>query len=287
MGDRRQRADRRAGVAPRPRAVRVVDGRERRDRDRSKRGPQASPLAGRIEQARSSRSGPAKAAQTGAPFGRGTVPRPLRPRRAPTRNADHSPNPSSPPSRSSRSNHVGSVTWSRTGQRRARDLIARLERMGVADAERIVRAEVAEGQPALARLAIERAIARAADGRRTGERRSRSGLGGPARRGRRARGQLEARRWGGAPDRQGAGSADRRRARLRPPHARGPADPALARAAGGPAVRARPGTYRPLYAWSPLNQSDPEYVTSTIPKPTTSSSAAGRPAHDRWFRACR
>ena len=50
---------------------------------------------------------------------------------------------------------------------------------------------------------------------------------------------------------------------------------------------ARAGTYSPLYACSPLNQSDPEYVTSTIPNPTTSSSAAGRPAHERWFRACR
>ncbi len=45
--------------------------------------------------------------------------------------------------------------------------------------------------------------------------------------------------------------------------------------------------YSPLYAWRPVNQSEPEYVTSTIPKPTTSSSAAGRPAHRRWLRAWR
>ena len=45
--------------------------------------------------------------------------------------------------------------------------------------------------------------------------------------------------------------------------------------------------YRPLYACRPLNQSDPEYVTSTIPNPTTSRSAAGRPAHERWLRAWR
>ena len=50
------------------------------------------------------------------------------------------------------------------------------------------------------------------------------------------------------------------------------------------AVRTR---YRPLYACRPLNQSDPEYVTRTIPNPTTSSSAAGRPAHERWLRAWR
>jgi hypothetical protein len=54
--------------------------------------------------------------------------------------------------------------------------------------------------------------------------------------------------------------------------------------AGRPRVRLG---YSPLYACRPLNQSEPEYVTSTIPNPTTSSSAAGRPAHERWFRACR
>ena len=45
--------------------------------------------------------------------------------------------------------------------------------------------------------------------------------------------------------------------------------------------------YSPLYACSPENQRLPEYVTSTIPNPTTSRSAAGRPAHRRWFRAWR
>jgi hypothetical protein len=49
-------------------------------------------------------------------------------------------------------------------QRRARDLIARLARMGVDDPERVVRAEVADGQPALARLAIERALAKSLAG---------------------------------------------------------------------------------------------------------------------------
>jgi hypothetical protein len=45
-------------------------------------------------------------------------------------------------------------------QRRARDLIARLGKMGVDDPERIARSEIADGQPALARLAIERSIAK-------------------------------------------------------------------------------------------------------------------------------
>jgi hypothetical protein len=39
--------------------------------------------------------------------------------------------------------------------------MARLDRMGVADPERIVRAEIADGQPALAQLAVERALAKA------------------------------------------------------------------------------------------------------------------------------
>ena len=55
-----------------------------------------------------------------------------------------------------------------------------------------------------------------------------------------------------------------------------------ARNAAGP----RPD-YSPLYECSPLNQSEPEYVTITIPNATTSRSAAGRPAHDFWLRAWR
>ena len=45
--------------------------------------------------------------------------------------------------------------------RRALDLIARLERLGIADAQRIARTEITGGQPALARLAVERAIGKA------------------------------------------------------------------------------------------------------------------------------
>ena len=60
---------------------------------------------------------------------------------------------------------------------------------------------------------------------------------------------------------------------------------------GDPRSRRGPGVvrrrYSPLYECSPLNQSDPEYVTITIPNATTSSSAAGRPAHERWLRAWR
>jgi hypothetical protein len=100
-------------------------------------GPKASPLAERIEKARRSESAAPKASTTA------------------TEAASKPTKPAPPPE----------PTWFRDlapgEQRRARDLIARLERMGVDDAERIVRTEIADGQPALARLAIERALAKA------------------------------------------------------------------------------------------------------------------------------
>ena len=43
--------------------------------------------------------------------------------------------------------------------RRLRALVKRLEAAGVTDAEEVARAEIAEGQPALARLALERRLA--------------------------------------------------------------------------------------------------------------------------------
>jgi hypothetical protein len=46
-------------------------------------------------------------------------------------------------------------------RRRARELIEKLESLEVADAEDITRSEIARNQPAIARLAIERAAARA------------------------------------------------------------------------------------------------------------------------------
>lgn len=45
-----------------------------------------------------------------------------------------------------------------TERRRARDLIERLGALGIAEAERIARAEIALDQPALTRLAVERAL---------------------------------------------------------------------------------------------------------------------------------
>ena len=117
-------------------------------------GPKASPLAGRLEQARASEKAPkASGGQTAT----GAKAKEQQPGSAPK----PKPEPAKPePPLEPR--------WLRElepgDQRRARDLIKRLERMGVDDPEPVVRAEVAEGQPALARLAIERAVAKALDG---------------------------------------------------------------------------------------------------------------------------
>jgi pyruvate/2-oxoglutarate dehydrogenase complex dihydrolipoamide acyltransferase (E2) component len=107
-------------------------------------GPAASPLAGRIEQARQAdRATPKASTPPGAAS------------RKPATAKPEPKKPEPPPE----------PRWLRdlepSDRRRARDLVARLEKMGIADAGRIARAEVADGQPAVARLALERAIARA------------------------------------------------------------------------------------------------------------------------------
>jgi len=111
-------------------------------------GPKASPLAERIEKARQSEKTAPKSTSTSKPV-------------TPSRRTEAANEPEPPPE----------PRWLREleprEQRQARDLITRLEKMRVADPERIVRAEIADGEPALARLALERAIdqalARASD----------------------------------------------------------------------------------------------------------------------------
>jgi hypothetical protein len=107
-------------------------------------GPTESPLAERIEQARQSARATPEAAK------------------APSAKADRGPAAEPPPAEPE---PPPEPTWLRDleppDQRRARDLLARLERMGVDDPERVVRAEVADAQPALARLAVERAVEKA------------------------------------------------------------------------------------------------------------------------------
>jgi hypothetical protein len=62
-------------------------------------------------------------------------------------------------------------TWLRglkpVGRQRARDLIARLEALGIDDAEAVARSEIADGEPALARFAIERRVREATKGKRS------------------------------------------------------------------------------------------------------------------------
>jgi hypothetical protein len=122
-------------------------------------GPKASPLAERIEQARRSEKAAPKAAPSPEPrrsagpaagrAGSGPTAKEAGPAKAEPAGPEPAPEP----------------RWLRdlapADQRRARDLIARLERMGIDDPERIVRAEIADNQPALAQLAVERALAKA------------------------------------------------------------------------------------------------------------------------------
>ena len=145
-------------------------------------GPKASPLAERIERARTSAKastagageraagGGGRGRSGGSAAKRGGVAEPV-----PAETAGSAV----PAERAVPAETVGSAApaipaepasppeprWLReltpADQRRARDLIARLERMGADDPERIARAEIADGQPALARLAVERAVAKA------------------------------------------------------------------------------------------------------------------------------
>jgi hypothetical protein len=113
-------------------------------------GPAPSPLAERIEQARQAEAREPKAARP-SKLEPEAPPGPAPPREPPK----PAPAPEPPPE----------PRWLRdlepTAHRRARDLIARLKKLGIADPERVARAEIAEGQPALARLAIERGIGKA------------------------------------------------------------------------------------------------------------------------------
>jgi hypothetical protein len=107
-------------------------------------GPVTSPLAERIEKAGKEPAGSAGASTARTKKGSGTG------RRA---TADDEPTePPAPPE----------PAWLRdlkpVGRQKATALIERLEKLGIDDPEAIARAEIAEGEPALARLAIERGI---------------------------------------------------------------------------------------------------------------------------------
>jgi hypothetical protein len=110
-------------------------------------GPVTSPLAERIEMAGKEPAETAGASATKAKKGS---------RAASTGPGDaideEPPEPPAPPE----------PAWLRdlkpVGRQKATALIERLEKLGIADAEAIARAEIAEGEPALTRLALERSI---------------------------------------------------------------------------------------------------------------------------------
>jgi hypothetical protein len=126
-------------------------------------GPAASPLAERIERARlaeprrpaPSKPAPSKPAQS----------KPAKSSKPARSSGSEPPGTSAAPPKLSRPEPPPEPRWLRdlepAARRRAHDLIARLQKMGIADAERITRTEVADGQPALARLALEREIGNA------------------------------------------------------------------------------------------------------------------------------
>jgi hypothetical protein len=115
-------------------------------------GPLESPLAGRLEQARTGK----KAVVTPAARQRGTAANRSRERASPSGSAaTGTPAPPAPQE----------PKWLRemapADRRRARELIGRLADLDVADPEGVARAEIARDQPAVARLALERTIRQA------------------------------------------------------------------------------------------------------------------------------
>ena len=112
--------------------------------------PKPSPLAAKLEKARASEgAGKPRTSASGKSSNGDEATSAARPEKRSKPEA-----PESPPE----------PRWLREldarNQRRARDLIARLGKMRVNDPERIARSEGADGQPALAKLAIERSIAK-------------------------------------------------------------------------------------------------------------------------------
>jgi hypothetical protein len=108
-------------------------------------GPMASPLADRLKKATA--AAPSRQAKAGGSRKQASA--------SDVRPARTAPEPEPPPE----------PKWLRdlgpSDRRRARELIEKLEKLDVAEPEEIVRSEVARNRPAITRLAIERALARA------------------------------------------------------------------------------------------------------------------------------
>ena len=119
-------------------------------------GPAESPLAERIEEVKRRPPEPAKP-KAGKPPKAGSAPAP-KASKAPPRATDGGGVPAEPPE----PEPTPDPTWFRdltlADRRTARTLIATLESLDVEDPEGIAKAEMADGQPALARLALERRV---------------------------------------------------------------------------------------------------------------------------------
>lgn len=121
-------------------------------------GPPESPLAGRLERARTSKQAVAVSAATAAlaPGRRGAAAR---------RSAEGASSSTSAASVTPAPRAAEEPKWLREmappDRRRARELIGRLDDLGVADPEGVARAEIARDQPAVAQVALERTIRQA------------------------------------------------------------------------------------------------------------------------------
>ncbi len=122
------------------------DARDAIDTARTE-GPVTSPLADRIDEVQRAARPVGKALKTTK-------------RAAPTPAADGVPEPIPEPAPPPDPAWFRDLTFA--DRRRAKGLIARLGTLEIADAEAVARAEVAEGEPALARLALERRLRAAA-----------------------------------------------------------------------------------------------------------------------------
>jgi hypothetical protein len=111
-------------------------------------GPAESPLAERLKQAKASA---ASSAKVGSAAGKGAAAKGGDRGKASAR-----PEPPEPPPEPKWLRDLGPAD-----RRRARELIEKLEKLDIADAEEIARSEVERNQPAVVRLAIERALGRA------------------------------------------------------------------------------------------------------------------------------
>jgi hypothetical protein len=112
-------------------------------------GPATSPLAERIERARAEPTSEAKTKPAGA----------AKPATVDGPKPEAPPEPEGPP-------ESPEPRWFRdlkpAGRERAAEMIARLRALEIDEAEAVARADIVEGRPALARLALERRLRKAA-----------------------------------------------------------------------------------------------------------------------------